>query len=65
MDGVVKIRQMSERCWSSCCKAMGWKKIVESRKTEKEQYERNETREESIQCKAKAAIDCVVQNQNG
>ena len=64
MVGGVKMRQMSKRCWSSCCKAMGWKKIVESRKL-REQYERNETREESMQSKAKAAADSVVQNQNG
>ena len=38
---------------------------MESRKTEKEQYERNETQEESLQSKAKAAADCVVQAQKG
>ena len=32
---------------------------------EKEQYERNETQEESLQSKAKAAADCVVQDQKG
>ena len=34
-------------------------------KIEKEQSKRNETREESKQSKAKAAADCVVQNQKG
>ena len=34
-------------------------------KTEEEQYERNETQEESLQSKAKAAADCVVQAQKG
>ena len=34
-------------------------------KTEKEQCERNQTQEESLQSKAKAAADCVVQAQKG
>ena len=34
-------------------------------KTEKEQYERDEIQEESLQSKAKAVADCVVQAQEG
>ena len=39
MGGGVKMRQMSKRSWSRCCKTMGWKKIVGSRKLRKSRRE--------------------------
>ena len=43
----------------------GMEEICGGQKTEKEQYERDEMQEESLQSKAKAVADCVVQAQEG
>ena len=64
-DGRWCENEADERALLQLLQDNGMEENCGKQKTEKEQYERNETREESLQSKAKAAVDCVVQNQNG
>ena len=62
-DEAAGVRNDEQALLSSCCKAMGWKKIVKNKRMWKRNMREMEC--EKGACRAKAAADCIVQTQEG